>query len=356
MTPDRGRGVESFGVLADGRTVRRFTLGEEDGLQLRVLDYGAAVQELWVPDRQGRRANVVLGAPDLAGYTKVPSDFFGAVIGRCANRIDRARIRVAGVEHRLVPNEGQLTLHGGPEGFHRRLWTVEEHTTHSLTLGLISPDGDQGFPGELTAHVHYALGDAQVSIDYSATTTAATVVNLTNHAHFNLAGESSGSIDHHLLSIDADRFTPVRSDMIPLGPLTEVADTALDLRIPTLIQRARTARDRQIRVAHGLDHNYVLAASGGRPAAVLSDPTSGRVLEVFTDQPGLQVYSGNFFDGTHRGTGGALYDVAAGVALETQAFPDAAHHQDQPGWPSVVLRPGDVYRSRTRWRLGTSSR
>lgn len=342
---------DRFGVLPDGREVHRYTLGGPEGVTLCVLDYGAAVQQLWVPDATGAYANVVLGSADLPGYTKEPSDFFGAVIGRCANRVAGATVTVDGTEHALPANHGPHTLHGGPDGFHRRLWDVVAADRHRLTLRLVSPHGDQGLPGELTVHVTYTVEHTTVRIDLEATTTAPTVVNLTHHAHFNLAGEASGSTARHTLQVNASRFTPVRGDLIPLGWHAEVAGTAFDLRLPRTVDCIRHSPSRQIRLAHGLDHNYVLTADDGRPAAVLADPASGRMMELFTDQPGLQAYTGNFFDGSHTGTGGAPYDVAAGVALEPQTPPDAVHHTGEQDWPSPILRPGETYRSNLRWRF-----
>jgi len=345
---------ERFGDLTDGRTVHRYKLGGDAGVTLCVLDYGAAVQQLWAPDATGSYANVVLGANDISGYLKDPSDFFGAVIGRCANRIADAALLLEGDLHRLPTNDGSHTLHGGPEGFHRRLWDVIEAEPHRLTLGLVSADGDQGFPGELTVRVSYVVAGQEVRVDFEASTTAPTVVNLTQHSHFNLAGESSGSVGRHTLQVNAAKFTPVREDLIPVGRHAEVAGTAFDLRRPRTIEAVRSSRSRQIRITQGLDHNFVLDPDLDRPAAVLADPSSGRALELYTDQPGLQAYTGNFFDGTHRGTGGVPYGAAAGVALEPQGLPDAVHHEGEEGWPSVTLHPGEVYRSKLRWRFTTS--
>lgn len=327
-----------FGTTRDGREVHCHTLGEEPGVVLRVLDLGAAVHQLWVPDAGGRCANVVLGAPDVAGYEKTPSDYLGAVVGRCANRIAGASVTIDGRTHTLPANDGPHTLHGGPGGFHSRTWTVEHADTREIVLGLVSPDGDEGLPGEVRVEVRYRVEGSEVRFEWSATTTATTPVSLTQHSHFNLAGEASGSIAGHTLRVAADAFTPVGDDLIPTGVVEDLTGHALDLR------EARPLGD-----VHPVDHNYVL--SGDRPSAVLTDPVSGRVLEVTTDRPGLQVYSGGFFDGSQVGTGGVPYDAGAGVALEPQAWPDAVHHQDDGAWPSVLLEPGRTLRSVTTWRF-----
>jgi aldose 1-epimerase len=333
---------ELFGSTRDGHEVHVHTLGHEPGVVLRVLDLGAAVHELWAPDAAGRRADVVLGAPDVAGYEKTPSDYYGAVVGRCANRVTGAVATIDGRTHDLLANDGENTLHGGPDGFQARLWDVAHADEHEIVLRLVSPAGDQGLPGELSVEVRYRVEASQVTFEWSATTTATTLANLTQHTHFNLAGESSGSIDGHLLRVAAEAFTPAGEDLAPTGEVAPVTGTALDLR------QARRLGD-----VRPLDHNFVL--SGAEPAAVLTDPASGRVLELFTDRPGLQVYTGNFFDGTQVGTGGVAYDVAAGVALEPQVWPDAVHHQDDPDWPSPLLEPGRTLRSTTRWRFSAQA-
>jgi len=248
----------------------------------------------------------------------------------------------------LLRNDAGHTLHGGPEGFHCRLWDVLSADDTAITLRLISPDGDQGFPGRLTVTVEYRLVADSVMIHFTARTDATTVVNLASHAHFNLAGEGQGSVEGHLLQIDADRYTPVGPDLIPTGTLENVAGTPLDFRMARPIgDRIRHAHE-QLRHGRGYDHNYVLNRRPSMPAAVLSDLTSGRRLEVHTDQPGLQVYTTNFLDGSHIGTGGSAYRQGDGIALETQHFPDSPHW---PHFPSTVLRPGEALSSRTTWRF-----
>lgn len=339
------RAAEPFGV-GDGQEVTRYTLVGGQGLVLRVLDLGATVQELWVPDGAGTPANVVLGARTAEEYATTPSQYFGATVGRFANRIAHGTFALDGVAHEVAVNDGPNALHGGPDGFHRRVWTVTDRGPAGITLQLTSPDGDQGFPGAVAVTVSYLVLGREVQIRYRAECDAATVVNLTNHAHFNLAGEGAGSVEDHVLHVDADRYTPVGADLIPTGLLADVADTPLDFREPTRIGARIRADHEQLRVARGYDHNYVLNRSASRPSVTLSDPGSGRTLEVRTDQPGVQVYTGNFFDGSRVGPSGSAYRQGDGVALETQHFPDSPN---QPTFPPTVLRPGEAFTSWTSW-------
>lgn len=346
---------EPFGTLPDGLPATRYTIGSPDGLLMRVLDLGAVIQELWVPDATGRRANVVLGCADVGGYLKTPSDYYGAVVGRVANRVAGAEVDLDGTTYQLPANDGPHTLHGGPDGFHRRLWDVAHLDERSIVLVLVSPDGDGGLPGEVAVRVSYEVSAEEVRIGYVATTDAPTFVNLTHHAHFNLAGGGSGSVDGHLLSVAADRYTPVGADLLPTGELADVSGTPLDLRQARRIGDGVRSGHVQVRRGNGYDHNLVLSAPPGEPAAVLLDPASGRRLELSTDQPGLQVYTCNVMDGTQIGSSGRAYRQGDGVALETQHFPDAPHHEGEPGWPSVVLRPGQELRSTTTWRFRSGS-
>ena len=341
---------DDFGTLPDGRAVTRYSLGRPDGVQLRVLDLGAVVQELWVPDREGRLANVVLGFGDVDGYVEAAGDFYGALVGRFANRIAGAELVLDGTTYRLSASDGPHTLHGGADGFHRRLWEVDSADDTSITLSLVSPDGDQGFPGNLHATVTYEVTGDEVRIGYTARTDATTVVSLTQHAHFNLAGEGSGSVEEHLIQVSAGRYTPVGPDLIPTGEHEDVTGTPFDLREPRAIGDRLREGHPQLRRGRGYDHNLVLDP-GAAPAAVLEDPSSGRRLEVHTDRPGLQLYTCNFQDGTHYGTSGRSYRQGDGVALETQSFPDGPHHVGEPGWPDPVLRPGEVFRTSTVWRF-----
>lgn len=328
-----------FGLLPDGRVVTRYALESGTGLRLDVLDLGATVQSLHLPDG----TNVVLGFADVDGYLAAADQFHGAVVGRFANRIAGGTFELDGVTHRLSTNDGPHTLHGGADGFHRRLWQVEHADAASVRLTLVSPDGDQGFPGCLTATVTYRVVGDEVHLDYRAESGAATVVNLTSHAYFNLAGEDSGSVAQHLLTVEADDYTPVGPDLVPTGEVAGVAGTPYDFRTPTPTPIG----------AGGQDHNLVLRGQGLRRVALLEEPRSGRTLEVSSDQPGLQLYPASAFpesvDGAPLGTGGLGYGRGAGVALETQHFPDSPH---RPGFPSTVLRPGAPFASTTVWRFG----
>jgi aldose 1-epimerase len=299
-----------------------------------------------VPDRDGRPANVVLGFDRLQGYLDHPDPYFGALIGRYGNRIAEGSFTLDGAEHRLPVNNGANSLHGGETGFDRRLWTATPFDS-GLELRLVSPDGDQGYPGTLNVTVRYTLTvENALRIDYLATTDAPTVVNLTNHSYFNLAGEGTGDVYDHLLQLDASQFTPVDAGLIPTGEIAPVAGTPLDFREPVAVGERIRAGHAQLEHAGGYDHNWVLdrPAEGLTRAARVSEPTTGRVLTVHTTEPGVQFYSGNFLDGTMRGTGGRLYRQGDGLALETQHFPDSPN---QPAFPSTVLRPGETYRSTT---------
>lgn len=348
-----------FGTLADGTRVEAIDLHSASGVSATIITHGATLQALRAPDRDGRIADVLLGydnARDCSGHP----NFFGVTVGRYANRIAGGRFTLDGRSYPLAQNNGPNNLHGGPEGFDRRLWTVLSVTDGprpGVTLGLVSPDGDQGFPGTFTAEVTYALDDAgHLFIDMSGETDAPTIVNMTNHATFNLAGEaSSGGIIHHLLTIAASHFTPVGPDLIPDGRLAPVAGTPFDFRAPRAIAQAiRDGRDEQIVYGRGYDHNFALdkgLTCTPELAARLEDPHSGRVLEVFTTEPGLQVYTGNFLDGTLAGKGGRLYRMGDGIALEPQKFPDTPN---QSAFGSARLDPGEPYLHRMIYRLSVA--
>ncbi len=346
---------EHFGTLPDGTAVTSYALSAPGGPELRVLDLGATVQSLWLRDPgaglpAGLGANIALGSRDVAGYLAEPAACYGATVGRYANRIAGARFSIDGTEYTVDANEGPNCLHGGRDGFHRRLWSVTQIGDDAVTLQLVSPAGDQGFPGELTATATYtALADG-VAIELAASTTAATVVSLTNHSYFNLRGESAGTVDDHLLTVDADEFLPIDGTFIPLGMAAAVDDSPFDLRAGALIGERVRAAHQQIGLVHGLDHAFILRGAGLRRAARLEHPSTGRWLEVHTDQPSLQVYTGNFLDGADVGTGGRRYRQGDGIALETQRHPDAPN---QHWLPSPVLRPGQLYHARTEWHVGT---
>ncbi|MFF2145680.1 aldose epimerase family protein [Kitasatospora sp. NPDC058190] len=339
---------EVAATLPDGRPVIRWTIGSPQGVTAEVLSLGARLQALHAPDRDGQRANVVLGCDrveDLLGEAA----YFGATVGRYANRIADGVLPLDGTTHRLTTQPGGHTLHGGTDGFATRLWDgvpVREGRRAGVRLRLHSPDGDQGFPGALTVEVTYLLDPAgELWIGYRATTDAPTVVSPTNHTYFNLAGEGSGTVLYHLLRVEAPGYLPVDAELIPIGPVARVLGTPFDLREARRIGDRVVDGDPQIRRAGaGFDHNWVLDGNGFRRAAVLSHPASGRRVECLTTEPGLQVYTGNHFDGTLIGRSGRPYEAYAGIALETQHFPDSPN---RPEYPSTVLRPGEEFRSMT---------
>ncbi|MFF3068458.1 aldose epimerase family protein [Kitasatospora sp. NPDC057904] len=343
---------EPAAALPDGRRITRWTFGAPEGVTVEVLSLGARLQAVHAPDRDGRRCNVVLGCEDVEDLLGEAA-YFGATVGRYANRIAGGVLPLDGTRHRLAVQDDGHTLHGGPDGFATRLWdgvAVREGRRAGVRLRLHSPEGDQGFPGALTAEVMYLLDPAgDLFIVYRAAADAPTVVNLTNHAYFNLAGEGCGTVLDHLLQVEAAGYLPVDGELIPLGPVLPVAGTPFDLR------ESRTTADRvadghpQIRRAgQGFDHTWVLGGRGFRKAAVLSHPASGRRVECFTMEPGLQVYTGNHFDGSLIGRSGRPYPAYAGIALETQHFPDSPN---RPEYPSTVLRPGEEYGSMTVYRF-----
>ncbi|GAA1434726.1 galactose mutarotase [Streptomyces thermospinosisporus] len=346
---------ELFGTLADGTKVYRWSL-QNGGTRMKVLSYGGIVQSLEVPDRRGRYANVSLGFDNLDDYV-ASSPYFGALIGRYGNRIGKGRFTLDGTAYQLSVNDGENSLHGGAQGFDKRVWDVEPFTEGpdvGLRLYYTSADGEMGYPGTLKVKVTYTLtrnGDWR--IDYRATTDKPTVVNLTSHVYWNLAGESSGTIYDHELSIEASRFTPVDKGLIPTGEPARVAGTPFDFRRAKPIGRDIRTAHQQLLYGKGFDHNWVLDKGiTHRPelAATLRDPSSGRTLRISTNEPGLQFYSGNFLDGTLVGTGGNVYRQGDGLCLETQHFPDSPN---QPSFPSTVLRPGETYRTTTVHSFGS---
>jgi aldose 1-epimerase len=338
-----------FGRLADGTEVDRWSL-ENGGTRLKVLSYGGIVQSLEVPDRDGRYANVCLGFDRVEDYV-ASSPYFGALIGRYGNRIAKGRFTLDGKSHQLSVNDGVNSLHGGIQGFDKRVWDVEPFTKGpdvGLHLYYTSVDGEMGYPGTLEVKVTYTLTrHGEWRIDYEATTDKATVVNLTNHVYWNLGGEGTGTIEDHELRIAASCYTPTDSGLIPTGEPAEVAGTPFDFREGKPIGRDIRAGHEQQVFAKGYDHNWVLdkgITAEPEHVATLRDPSSGRTLKISTVEPGLQFYSGNFLDGTLTGTGGHTYRQGDALCLETQHFPDAPNH---PSFPSTVLRPGQTYRTTT---------
>lgn len=340
--------VSDVGVLPDGRPVRRIVLGIPPGPVLTLLDLGATVHGLEVTCGDGHRRNVVLNQATAADYL-ASGDYLGGTIGRYANRIAGGRFELDGRPVQLGAHDRGNHLHGGPDGFDRRRWQVEDVSgTHAL-LALDSPDGDQGFPGRLRAEARFEVVDDRVRLDLTATTDATTVVNLTSHAYFNLDGPGRGTVDHHELVVAADEYTPVDRTGIPLGRHAPVAGTAFDFRAAAPIGPALRSPDDQVVMARGIDHNYVLRGVGMRPVARLSSRRTGTTLELHTDLPGLQVYTGNFLDGSLPAGGGGRHRQGDGIALEPQLFPDTPN---RPDFGSAVLRPGETYRAALEWRFG----
>ncbi len=350
---------EVAGKLPDGREVEAFVLTGANGVSARVLAYGATLQSLSAPDRQGRIADVLLGYDALADYVAHRS-FFGVTVGRFANRIGGGRFTLDGRSYTLSRNNNGATLHGGEDGFDKRLWRVEsvvEGPRAAVTLALTSPDGDQGFPGKVEVRVTYALDEAgALTIDFAGTTDRPTVLNMTNHAIFNLAGEGApGGAMGHRLTVPAAAITPVDEGLIPTGALRPVAGTAFDFRNARVLDEGvRNGRDPQLVRARGYDHNFALdkkITATPQLAARLEDPRSGRVLEVLSTEPGLQLYTGNFLDGGSPGKGGHLYRMGDGIALEPQKFPDAPN---QKGFASARIDPAQPYRHIMIYRLSVA--
>lgn len=334
-----------FGNLPDGGPVTAFTIGDADGVQLTLLDLGAAMQSLWVPADTGR-ANMVLGHADASGYVRYADDYMGVVVGRYANRLANATFTLDGRTHKLAANNGSACHHGGPEGFSHRLWSVTRSSTHSVTFELTSPHLDQGFPGEVTVRTTYTVEGAVVVLEVEATADRATVFGPTSHVYWNLAGEGSGGVGDHYLTVAADQFLPVDDDGIPVGRLRPVEGTPLDFRSSARLGRVMRTDHEQLH--NGLDHSLHVNGSGLRHAATLTDPGSGRSVEVHSDLPAVQAYTSNFFDGRTVGTSGTRYRQGDGIALEPQFHPDTPN---RPDLGDSVLRPGQVRKHRIEWRL-----
>jgi aldose 1-epimerase len=332
-------------VLPDGRAVHALTIGSAPGPVVEVLTLGAGVQRLEVAGADGVRRNVVLGHASVADRLASTS-YLGGTIGRYANRIAAGRFPLDGREVVVGAHDRGNSLHGGPDGFDRRLWEVVEHGADEVALRLVSPDGDQGFPGTVEVLVRYAVAGDTVRVEMTATTDAPTVLNLTNHAYFNLEGEGSGTIDEHVLMLAADDYTPVDDTGIPLGEHAPVAGTPFDFREPGALGPALRRDHPQLLDARGIDHNYVVRGTGLRLHATLESPRAGLRMELRSDQPGLQVYTGNFLDGTIPSTTGGRYRQGDGIALEPQLFPDSPN---RPSWPSAQVKPGETYAAVLEW-------
>ncbi len=343
----------AWGKTATGQPVELYTL-TDSALTVHITNYGAHIVSVEAPGRDGRKADVVLGYKDLAGYVGDKDTYMGSVVGRYGNRIAGGTFSLNSTAYHIPTNNHGNALHGGTVGFDRKVWTAHP-IKDGVELTLVSPDGDMGFPGQLTAHVRYTLEGTSLHINYTADTTKPTVVNLTNHTYFNLGGEGSGPILNEVLTFPADRYTPVNATLIPTGQLAPVAGTPFDFRQPTPIGQRIHGDNEQLKIAGGYDHNFVLNGAGNgsakalHEAAEVFDPASGRTLTVTTDQPGVQFYSGNFLDGSATGASGTAYAKNAGFCLETQHFPDSPN---QPSFPSTALNPGRALHSETVFTFG----
>jgi aldose 1-epimerase len=341
---------ESFGQTPDKQTVVLYTLTNPNGIKAKITNYGATLVSLETPDRDGNFTDIVLGFDTLDGYLK-EHPYFGVIVGRYANRIGKGRFVLEGVEYKLATNNGPNHLHGGIKGFDKVVWKVEDvkttDDTASVKLSYLSKDGEEGYPGNLNCSVTYTLTkDNEIKIEYEATTDKTTIVNMTNHAYWNLAGQGNGDILGHELMLNADKYTPVDEGLIPTGEIKDVKGSPMDFT------KLMTIGSRIDQVAGGYDHNYVLNSGGGKLAlaAKVYEPTTGRTMEIYTTEPGIQFYSGNFLDGSITGKSGKVYKKHYGFCLETQHFPDSPN---KPQFPSVVLKPGEKYQTETVLKLST---
>ena len=343
----------SYGNLSDGREVFQFTLQNNSGSQLQIINYGAIATHLFVKNKDGKTEDVILGYDSIEGYEN-DNSFQGSIVGRYGNRIAKGKFTIDSTEYQLDVNDGVNHLHGGTKGFNKQLWTgeaIESPDGPSVKLNYVSADGEMGYPGNLSITVTYTLtNDNEVKIQYEGTTDEATILNPTHHSYFNLSGDFTKKILDHELQIIADRFTPVDETLIPTGELAPVEGTPMDFRTAKLIGKDINADYKQLEIAGGYDHNWVLDNYDKtvRKVAELYDPSSGRVMEVLTDQPGLQFYSGNFLNGSINGKNGVKYQFRTALCLEAQCFPDSPN---EPEFPSVVLRPGEKYSQTTIYKF-----
>jgi aldose 1-epimerase len=350
---------EPWGALPSGEEIKLYTFRNSNGIEISITNYGGRIVTIKVPDRGGQFADVALGFDDLDGYLR-KNPFFGALVGRYANRIAKGEFSLDGKTYKLARNNGENSLHGGLKGFDKVAWEAQSTDTEhgpALRLEYVSADGEEGYPGKLTAVVSYSLSDSnELRIDYDATTDKTTVLNLTNHSYFDLSGQGSGKILDHIATIHADRFTPVNSHLIPTGELQPVDGTPFDFRQPKRIGDRIDQDDQQLKYGVGYDHNYVLNRNGEglQPAARVLDPASGRTIEVLTTQPGMQFYTGNHLaESLVRGKGGVVYGFRSGFCLETQFFPDSPN---QPQFPSTQLDPGERFEQTTVFRFSVDGR
>lgn len=338
-----------WGKTREGADAHLYLLTSGD-IEVRLSDFGAHLVSVRTPDRSGRMADVVLGFDSIEGYLNTPNGYIGALVGRFGNRIGKGQFQIDGKSYQIPLNDGPNALHGGPAGFDRYLWTAAE-TENGVEFTHVSPDGDMGFPGTMTAKVRYGLKGNTLRLDYTATTDKPTIVNLTNHAYFNLRGNDDGNILDHLVELAADRYTPVDANLIPTGEIAPVAGTPLDFRTPHVVGERIGADFEPLKLGRGYDHNFVVNGAAGtlRRAARATEPEHGRTLTVETTEPAVQFYSGNFLDGKLTGRHGKKYEQRTGFCLETQNYPDAPNHAN---FPNSVLRPGETYRSTTTFTFG----
>lgn len=341
-----------FETSLAGKEVRAYRLENASGMHCLISNYGARLLQMWVADRHGRMADIVLGHDNIDDYVNYPDTFFGATVGRVANRTAGARFNMDGKEYRLPANDGKNHLHGGPGGFHNKVWEVKSAKKNRIVLQLESSDGEEGYPGNLKVQVTYTLTDSNaLQIDYEARADQNTPVNLTNHAYFNLKGAGARTVEDHFLQINADHYLPIRTDGIPTGEFASVANTPFDFRNPAQLAGRLSQNHPQLKIGRGLDHHFVCAGDSLRTVAVMEEPESGRTLEVLTDLPGLQFYSGNFLDGSVSGKGGVPCRFRSGFCFETQHCPDSLNN---PAFPSIILQAGDTYTARCVYQLSTA--
>ena len=354
-TPTSTMKQEPFGKLQDGTAVNLYTLTNAKGVTMTVTNYGGRITSLKVPDKSGKMEDIVLGFDNLDGYL-AENPYFGALIGRYGNRIGGAQFKLDGKVYHLAKNDGPNSLHGGIKGFDKVFWAgsdVSAKDAQALSLRYVSNDGEEGYPGTLTSMVTYTLtSNSELKIEYVATTTADTVLNLTNHSYWNLAGAGSGDILKHQMTIEASKFTPVDKTLIPTGKLENVEGTPFDFRKATAIGERIEKDDQQLKYGKGYDHNYCIDGADGslKRCAQVTDPSTGRSMEILTTQPGVQFYTGNFLDGTIKGKGGKVYGHRGAFCMETQHYPDSPN---KPEFPTTVLKPGQEYRQTTVYRFTT---
>ena len=344
--------TEAFNKKVDGKHVELFTLKNKNGLEMTVTNYGGRIVSLMVPDRSGKTEDIVLGYDSLSGYLNSNEQYFGAAIGRYGNRISNGHFKLDDKEYKLAINNTPNALHGGVKGFSKMVWDAVQNSKNELELTLVSPDMDEGFPGELKVMMIYRLTEKnEVGIFYSAKTSKPTVLNLTNHSYFNLHGAGNGDILDHVLFINADKYTPVNQSLIPTGNLETVKNTPFDFTKPTQIGARINDANEQLKFGLGYDHNFVLNKESGKDvsfAASVYEPLSGRFMEIFTNEPGIQFYCGNFLKGKEIGKKHKTYNFRSALCLETQHFPDSPN---LPQFPTVVLRPGEIYSSACLYRF-----